>query len=78
MVSRHGPVFAPLDTVKAGFIAEKQERNKKLWVGKRHAIGWRVGSLSRWSNRGWRRSRYEVALCMELYARCSFGVSFLY
>ena len=28
MVSRHGPVFIPLDTVKAGFMAEKQKRNK--------------------------------------------------
>jgi hypothetical protein len=28
LVSRHGLVFIPLDTVKAGFIAEKQVRNK--------------------------------------------------
>jgi hypothetical protein len=28
MVSRHWPVLIPLDTVKAGTIAEKQERNK--------------------------------------------------
>jgi hypothetical protein len=28
MVSRHGLVLIPLDTIKVGFRAEKQERNK--------------------------------------------------